>query len=64
MTTTLPNGTRVRITWPQSTHHDRRGVIESQVADKYRIEVDGGGGTFLRRTEFEVIRGSDTRDDS
>ena len=61
--TTLADGTRVLITWPTSTHHGREGVITSRVADKYRIDVDGGGGTFLRPGEFKVLAPADGEDD-
>ena len=64
MTTPLPPGTRGLIDWPRSTWHGCAGVITTQVADKYRVEIPGGGGTFLKPTEFVVITPADARNDS
>ena len=61
--TPLPTGTQVRITWPKSTHYGREGVIVAQVSDRYRVEINGHGGTFLRAHELEVINEPDARDD-
>ena len=60
MTTPLPNGTRVRVTYPPSTFYGREGVIVAMVADRYRVEV-GDGGTFLRAHEVEVLPPVDDR---
>jgi len=63
MVTPLPLGTRVRITWPKSTHYGREGVIVSEIAGRYRVEINNHGGTFLRPHELEVIDAPDTQEE-
>jgi hypothetical protein len=54
MTSTLPNGTRIRVTYSRSSFHRREGVIVGQVGNLYRVQI-GTGGTFLRRDELVVL---------